>query len=52
MLGMVLGEDALRLLRGRTVRSMQGFKDRRGKVSHVGDKKVRLRSWRDSEANQ
>lgn len=36
----------LRLLRGRTVSSMQDFK-----VNHAGDKEVRLRGRRDTEEN-
>lgn len=52
MSGMVWGEDTLRLLRGRTVSSMQCFKDRQGKVSNIGDKVVRLRNWKDKGVNQ
>lgn len=47
MFGMVWGADIQRLLRGRTVSSTQRFK-----VNLVGDKKVRLRGWRDSVENR
>lgn len=47
MFGTVWREGILRLLRGKTVSSVQCFK-----VNHVGDKKVRLRGWRGSEENR